>query len=192
MKRAAFVLFVFGVITLSCPLVQAVVVEFPLTEPFQYEREIGPVQIAHSSPVDIYVANVFDENRWKDWNIIIWVPLAHADLTHIMVDYDNSPDHTQPLEVFEVPMAVYAGPIYLGEEWKGFYANTWLAQWEQYGTNPVGSGLPHAWGNPAWVSFHFDVEVDPFIYIKDACIPEPTTICLLGLGALGLLRKRHA
>jgi len=29
------------------------------------------------------------------------------------------------------------------------------------------------------------------IWVGENCIPEPTTICLLGLGALGLLRKRR-
>jgi len=31
-----------------------------------------------------------------------------------------------------------------------------------------------------------------YIHVDTICIPEPATICILGLGALGLLRKRRA
>jgi len=191
MEKSSLVLPFVGVFILFNAAIQASIIEYPLDNPVQYVREIGPMQVSHSSPVDIYVANVLNEQRWKDWKIIIWVPLADPDLTQMQVDYDNTPDHSNPLEIFTVPLASYTGPINLGPDWKGFYADTWEQPWQQYGTNPVGSGLEHTWGNPAWVSFHFDVGVDPFIYIKDACIPEPATIALLAIGGLLVRFKAH-
>jgi hypothetical protein len=190
MRKCTVVFSVLCLFTIFVTGVQASIVEFPLDNPFQYVREIGPIQVAHDSPVDIYVANVFAPERWKDWKIVVWVPVGDPILTAMQVDYSNDPAHIAELERFSVPLAPYTGPINLGPEWMGFYADTWDPQWEQYGTNPVGSPGPHAWGNPAWVSFHLDVNVDPFIYIKDACIPEPVTFALLGLGAMALRRRK--
>jgi hypothetical protein len=186
MKKSVLVLSVIGVITLLSTVAQAIV--FPLSDPPQYNIEIGPVKIVENSAIDIYVENVLNENRWKDWKIIIWVPDGEPALTQIRVDYSNDDSHVEELEWFYVTLAPF-NDFTPEPGFKGFYANTWLPDWEEFGTNPVGSGLPHAWGNPAWVSFHFEVNADPWIYIKDACIPEPTTICLLGLGALVLRRK---
>jgi len=195
MRKSKSFLSIVGTVAFFSTAVWAVTIEYPLADPFEYNREIGPVLIEHQSPVDIYVANVYDPMRWKDWLIKIWVPENTPDLFEIWVDYDNTPDHSNPIEVFPVPVAPLLGPSPF-EGYKGFYANTWEQLWWQYGTNPVGSTLPHSWGNPAWVSFHFNVDqgvIDPIgLFIKDACIPEPTTMALLGLGALVLTRKHNA
>jgi hypothetical protein len=143
------------------------------------------------SDINIYVENVYDPDRWKDWYIEIWLPASAPDLTAISVDYDNSPDHSDPIEIFSVPLATLAGPGPWGLD-KGFYADTWNPLWDEYGTTPVGSGGNHPWGNPAWVSFHFSIpDGTPFgVYIYDECIPEPATLGLLLVGGIVLLRRR--
>jgi hypothetical protein len=191
-KRVLFLL-ILGMIALFCSLVQANVIEFPMPNPPQYERNIGPMVLSEHSEIDIYIENIYDPDRIKDWTIAIWVPLSEPDITTIEVDYSNDPTHNVELERFSVTLADYVNLMWNNVEYKGFYADTWASEWEQCGTNPVGSGLPHPWGNPMWVSFHFEVNVDPILYIKDVCaIPEPASLCMLGLGTLCLLRKRRA
>lgn len=197
MKKSTLAFSVIGIITCLSAVVQATIVEYKLDDPvlgdLTFEREMKePVLVAVNSSLDIYVENIENPNRWKDWKIIIWVPVGDPPLESIEVDYSNDPLHIEELERFVVPLAPYTGPIDLGNEWVGFYADTWLPEWEEFGTSPVCSGGLHPWGNPAWVSFHFDVGVDPFIYIKDACIPEPATVTLLGLGGLVFLHRRKS
>ena len=176
--------------------------EYPLDNPPQYTREIGPIVATEHSAVDIYVQNMLNPLRWKDWIFKIWIPDGASlydqqggHLNTIVVDYDNTPGHTGPLLLLSVPVVPIVDTRFadLGLT-QCFYANTFDTQWEQFGTSPVGSGGPNPIGNPGWVSFHFYLDIplyDPFAhYVFDKCIPEPATICLLGLGVLGLLRKR--
>jgi hypothetical protein len=107
MKKSVLVLSVIGIITLLSTVVQATVVEYKLDEPPQYEREIGPVQISPHSVFDIYVENIECSIRWKEWQIVIWVPVGEDDLTAIDVDYSNDTSHTagQELEwLYDVPL----------------------------------------------------------------------------------------
>ena len=191
MNRYMVLLVCACVVCLVASFVQAaVIIEFPLDEPFQYERSLGPLHYEASSAIDIYVENVYDPDRWKEWHIEIWVPDTASDVTTMDVDYDNTLDHSSPSEVFSVSLDPFVGsPPWAN--YKGFYADTWETDWEQHGTTPVDSGEGHAWGNPRWVSFHFTVDDGPFgVYIDDACSPEPATLGLLLVGGLVLLRRR--
>jgi len=173
------------------------VIEYPLDYPEQRVREIGPLLESEHSQVDIYVENTLDPLRWKDWYVEIWVPDNAADVLTIDVDYDNTANHSDPVVyISDIPLAPITGIAPRWDGYKGFYASTFEAEWEQYGTSPEGSQEPYPIGNPAWVSFHFQVDVpepDPFgYYIMDKCIPEPASLSLLALGAMALLRKRRA
>ena len=192
MNRYAILLICVCVVCLAANVVQAdTTIVFPLDDLFQYERFIGPFDDVAASAVNIYVENVYDPDRWKEWHIEIWVPDTAADVTTMNVDYDNTLDHSSPSEVFPVSLDPFVGSS-PWPNYKGFYADTWEAKWEQYGTTPKDSDEDHAWGNPAWVSFHFTVDNGPFgVYIHDACIPEPATLGLLLIGGLALLRRRR-
>ena len=92
------------------------IIEFSLDDPVQYQRTIGPVQMVAASAVDIYVENVLDPQRWKDWYIEIWVPEGASDVTEILVDYDNTADHLDPVASFLVQVS----PILADPPWAGF------------------------------------------------------------------------
>ena len=171
---------------------EAGTIVYPLDAPDQYIREIGPVLSYEHSEVEILVENVWDQERWKEWYVEIWVPDQYPDVLPIDVDY-RSPLLVDPFWIYDVPLTLITGD----SPWpgfKGFYADS-----EELGlsTTPVNSGGPYPFGNPEWISFHFSVEipedVDPFgFYLFDKCIPEPASLMLLGLGGLALIRKRRA
>ena len=173
----------------------SVVIEYPMGSTIEYEREIGPIEYEASSLVDIYVENVPDPLRWKDWLIEIWLPAGTAPADLIMnVDYDNTQDHSAPIEVFPVTLADHPGPSLWPDFLPvGFYASTWEAQWEDDGTVPEDETGDHPYGNPMWVSFHLDLPDGPFgLHIYDECIPEPATLGLLLLGGLALFSYRRS
>jgi len=75
-----------------------------------------------------------------------------------------------------------------------YYASTFEAEWDAFGTQPVGSDLGRIdVGNPEWVNFHINIDdsiTAPISFqVYDVCIPEPMTMCLLGFGGL-LIRRR--
>ena len=197
MKQSRLLLFFLSlVLFLTAHAALGAEIIFPLEEPFQYTREIGPELFYEHSQVDIYIENVYDPLRWKQWYIEIWLPDYAGDLTEITVDY-KLPGEPEIL-IPGVPVLALdreqPWPVEMVGVMKGFYADTWDPLWEQYMTSPVESGGPYPIGNPEWLSFHFFADLpveDPFgLYVFDKCIPEPISLMLLGTGGLALLRRR--
>lgn len=175
------------IMALTCSVVNAVPIELNPERALTFEWQ----SIVHiNSPVDLYVANHYDLNRYKDWKIMIGVPVGDTPVTQITVDYDNTDDHSAPFVIKTVDLASAGTADFAGETYNMYYASTWESQWEQFGTQAANGSdqFPYV-GNPAWVSFHFDVNVDPLVYIKDVCAPEPASMALLALGGLLLRRK---
>ena len=171
-----------------------VIIEYPMPDGvIEYQRTITE-EFTASSQVSVWVENVPNPDRWKEWLIEIWLPAGTTlpGLT-IQVDYDETEFHSDPTELFDVTLAPIQGDPIWDYLPVGFYADTREAQWEEYGTVPVDEDPPHNLGNPWWVSFHFDIpDHGPFgLHIYDECIPEPATLGLLLLGGLALLRRRR-
>jgi len=174
-----------------------IIIEYPLGEPPEYIRRIGPAEVNSASVVDIYVENILEPLRWKEWYIEIWtVESAGIDQLFMDVDYHLQPDRNDvPTWILDISLAQIQGDPIWGTAppgYEGFYADTQETPWEDYDTTPVGSGQGYDLGNPAWISWHFDDLPDCSIYyICDKCIPEPATICLLGFAGFALIRRKH-
>ena len=164
------------------------------------------IEVTQHSVIDFFAANVYDEERYKNWALTVYIPTEYA-ADAMSIDYLKywgesavpgggtilweSPD-TIPFEKNRPGIMVLDG-------FESFHADTLEDEWYDYGTQPVGAtwgGPRPAIGNPGWVSFQFDADVPDsnsvFISVHDECIPEPMTLTLLGLGGLALLRRRKA
>ena len=160
-----------------------------------YICDVGPIEVADHSLVEIYVQNVLASDRYKEWSFTVWLPDGET-ISAMLVDYDNTPLHSDPIEFFAVPLAELVGDNTIAG-YTAFYASTYETPWENDGTTPVGTAGDHPWGNPGWVSYHVDIpdtilDGTPIYYsIYDECLPEPATLGLLGLGGLMLRRRKR-
>lgn len=199
MKRRNLFVFisVCGVLVFTIPS-WAVVVTIELgspldTNPDPYIVDIQQLEIINHSEIQLLIENIEDPLRWKDWELTVYVPEANDPLTHLDI-LDYRWQETSIIEIPDVPMEPNPEAIPI-PGYNAYYADTAEALWYEYGTQPIGAGWGRVdVGNPAWISFLFYVDVPQstpvFISIHDICIPEPTTIALLSLGALAMLRKR--
>ena len=164
------------------------------------------IQVTEHSAIDLCIENVFDQERYKNWGLTIYIPTNEAPEA-LNVDYlkywEANTEPCQGTLLWEsqelIPFEKNRPGVTVITGYESFYGDTLEAEWYDYGTQPVGAtwgGSRPDIGNPGWVSFHFDVDVPDstsvFIAIHDECIPEPMTLTLLGLGGLALLRRRKA
>ncbi len=161
--------------------------------PDPYIVDIPQMGISSHSEIELLVENIEDPTRYKEWELIVWIPEAYAPLTHLdILDYEYG-DTVK--NILGVSMAPDLNPDDYIPGYNASYADTSEDAWYQYGTQPVGADWGRVdIGNPAWVSFHFYADVPEceivWCSLYDECIPEPATICILGLGALSLIRRK--
>ena len=179
----------------------AILIEVPLNDPLdtnpdQYIVEIIEMEITEHSDIDLYIGNWEDQYRWKEWELIIYIPTGYAPPVLHTIHYQNM---TPPQDEYMYNCPLVAGTPIPGYD--AYYANTLEAMWHEYGTQPknaVGDRVPV--GNPYWIGYWIDVDdtipsgpggIPIKVTVFDECVPEPATIALLGLGGLALLRKRR-
>lgn len=188
---------VIAVASPSFAVVVTIGLDDPLdTNPDPYIVDIVQMPVTVHSAVEIYIANIEDPLRYKEWEITVYIPQGYLPLTQLdIVGYEKL-DPSLYLERYDVSMDAVTSII---PGYDAYHASTYEAQWFEYGTQPIGvSGDRVPIGNPAWISYHFYVDdtipesTEIFISIHDICIPEPTTLCLLGLGGLLLRRRKSA
>lgn len=150
------------------------------------------VEVTNHSMVDVFVENVLDPARYKDWDFKVWLPGGSPALAEIFsLEYDVG---SGGVDYGAVPVLYDPGDTTIAG-YDMYYASTFEATWYAFGTQPVGSGLGRIdIGSPAWVNFHIDI--DPsitapiFFQVYDVSAPEPMSILLLGFGGLVLVRCR--
>ncbi len=123
---------------------------------------------ALSGEIDIYLPNRPVGGGWKElWIQLTWKP-AGLDSSPFLPDQPN-------VAVTPFDFATF----YRDDQ---ALADGWIVSLYKI----------EMWPNPLeeWIAIKGDIWVDELI-IDTICIPEPTTIALLGLGALTLLRKRR-
>lgn len=161
--------------------------------PSPYIVDIQQLRIEEHSQIDLFIQNIEDASRWKNWKLTVWIPQGSNPLTQL-----NTLDYKWGIQEVDIPNVLMdpdpgAIPI---PGYSAYYADTEETKWYGYGTQPIGANWGRVdVGNPGWISFHFNVDVPPsspvFLSVYDVCVPEPATIALLGLGGLAMLRKRR-
>ena len=186
--------------------VRAATITVPLNDPLDinpdpYIVDIPLVEFPEHSEVILEVENVLDPTRYKDWDYQVFIPTgspAVAELDYVRY-YADSEMTILSLELTNVDLDYEGTQDIGGQDYDIYYASTFETKWEDYGTSPVGEPPgPYGTdiGNPAWVAWActIDDSITGSVYAGafDVCVPEPATLCLFGMGALAMLRRRRS
>ncbi|HUW20967.1 MAG TPA: PEP-CTERM sorting domain-containing protein [Sedimentisphaerales bacterium] len=124
----------------------------------------GVWKIGSSDSIEITIQNFDEQNPYKE----IWLQMAWWSDENPVI-YATVPGGTGEL-----------WPVLVDQQSPGWNLATWKWHIEP---NPEAETIIIS---PGLCALYVDQ-----IVIDTICVPEPTTICLLGLGALALLRKRR-
>ena len=186
-------------------VVRAATITVPLNDPLDIDPDpyivhIPLVEFTEHSDVILEVENVLDPTRYKDWDYQVFIPTGSPAVAELdYVRYYSDAVMTTYTEITNVDLDYEGIQNIGGQDYDIYYASTFEAKWEDYCTSPV-SGPPGPYGtdvgNPAWVVWActIDDSITGSVYAGafDVCVPEPATLCLFGMGALAMLRRRRS
>lgn len=104
------------------------------TDPSPYVVDVQQLRIDEHSAIDLFVQNIEDPMRWKDWELTVWVPQGSNPLTKLdTLDYKWG---SYELDIPNVPMDLDPTAIQI-PGYNAYYADTKETKWYAYGTQPM-------------------------------------------------------
>jgi hypothetical protein len=143
----------------------------------EFQGRTNVIELTGNNQIDFWLPNFDNQNPYKD----VWIQVTYFATSSAQYSSVDASTYPYPSEISEPSLiADYS-------HGNGWYTDVWNLQIipnpqaefiyvnftnQQYGTGPL---------YPAYLD---QVVIDTW------CVPEPTTICLLGFGALSLIRRK--
>lgn len=170
----------------------------PTGETNWVRRILDCTTIPDGSTVAVYEHNGFVDEYGVPYTSIDWTILKNFTIAGFY-DYQRTPqggfeawnetlwtDITNVADACDTTLNEYGITLNWGDTVGGMYED---------GSGEIGSTANRPYGQAGRLINDYQITVGGTVYdmsFEAGTIPEPATICLLGLGALGLLRKRRA